>query len=95
MSKCGLILIAASKSPIARSALPLRGFGQAAIVVGESEFRIEPDGLVEILNGAVVVALLVIGKAAVVVGDRELGIELDGLVEILNGAVEVALVAER
>jgi hypothetical protein len=40
----------------------------APVVEGFGEIRVEPDGLVVVLNGAVGLALVIIGKAPVVEG---------------------------
>jgi len=51
---------------------------------------IEPDGLVEILNGAVGLAHASVGQAPVVEGIGAIRVDPDGLVEVLNGAVGLA-----
>ena len=80
------------KSAMARSKSPLAAPGEAAVGVGGGVFRIEPDRLVEVGDGAVVVALVALGDAAVGVGDGVFRIEPDRLVEVGDGAVVVALV---
>jgi hypothetical protein len=67
--------------------------GLAAAVVGGGVFRVEPDGLVIVGDGAVEVTLLAPGIAAVVVGGDVFRVEPDGLVMVGDGAVEVTLVA--
>jgi len=47
--------------------------------------------LVEVLDGALVVADVAIGQAAAVIGDGVVAVELDGAVVIRNGAVGLAL----
>src|SRR3954452_21100608 len=53
--------------------------------------RIEPDRLIESLEGGVVFAFPQVSRAAVVEGLGVSWIELDRLVEIRDGAVEVSL----
>ena len=80
---------------MARSRSFLSRRHEAAIVVGKCVFRIEPDRLVVIGDGAVEVAFVAPGEAATVVGPRVFRIrsEPDRLVEVGDGAVAVAFVA--
>jgi len=48
--------------------------------------------VVEVLDGAVVIVLVVVGIAAVVEGFGHIRVEPDRLVEVLNGAVIIVLV---
>jgi hypothetical protein len=48
--------------------LALVSVGIAPAVEGKRVIRVEPDGLVEVLNGAVVLALAKVGIAPVVEG---------------------------
>jgi hypothetical protein len=63
--------------------------GVAAVDVGVRRTRIELDGLIEIGDGALVLALGLPGAAAVVVGCGR-RVELDRLVIIGDRAIEVA-----
>src|SRR5260370_785527 len=63
----------------------------APVLVGPNIFRIEADGLAEIRQGAIVLALDLVPIAPVVVGESVLGIEPDRLVVIGDRAIEVAL----
>ena len=56
--------------------------GHAAVVIGGAEVRIELDGLVEVLEGVLVVVEAEIAEAARVIGCRVLRIELDGAREV-------------
>ena len=49
--------------------IALGRIGSAAIAVGERVFRIEPDRLGEVRDGAVEIALDRVGETAVVMGD--------------------------
>jgi hypothetical protein len=62
-------------------------------VEGQGEFRIEPDRLGVIRDGAVKLALLAVRDAAIAVGVGEIRIESDRLIEVRSGPVEVALVS--
>src|SRR5262245_49677787 len=53
--------------------------------------RLELDGLIVVLDGAIVLALVVVGDAAIGVGGGRLGVELDRLAVVLDGAVVFAL----
>ena len=64
--------------------------GVAATVVGDRIFRVLPDGLVEITDRPVVVALSIVAKAAVVVGSRVLRVESDRFRVIRDGAIVIA-----
>jgi hypothetical protein len=46
------------------------------------EFRVEADGLIEVGNGTVVLALIVIGKATIVVVAPGFRVGADGLIEV-------------
>src|SRR4029077_18804430 len=61
----------------------------------EGEIRVEPDCLVEVPDGAVVLALVSIGGAPAVEGDRVIRVELDRLIVVPDGVVVLALVAVR
>src|SRR5271166_2098014 len=63
----------------------------AAVAVGQCVPGIEPDGLVVVGDGLVVVLLVVSSPAAVVVGSRVTGIEPDGFVVVGDGPVVVLL----
>ncbi len=72
--------------------LALGAIRHGAVVDRQRVTRIEPDRLIEILDGALVVALLVVGVAAAVVDRRcVLRIELDRLIEVRNRVVVFAL----
>src|ERR1039457_2062397 len=77
---------------IATSGVALRLLGHSAIVEGTGVVRIELDGLVVVVDGAVVLAFVEVGVAAIGEGQGVVRIELDGLVEILDGAVVLAFV---
>src|SRR5690349_23690525 len=62
---------------------------------GDGEFRIEPDRLSVIGDGAGELTLVEVRETAVVVGEGELGIEPNRLVEVGDGAVELMLAAVR
>src|SRR5208283_2799168 len=64
-------------------------FGVTAVNVGLRRARIEPDGLIEIGNRALVLALGLPGAAPVIVGRRR-RIEFDRLIIIGDRAIEVA-----
>jgi len=68
-------------------------FCKASDGVGFGVIRVEPDGLVEVLNGAVGLALFKVVEAPDDEGRGEIRVELepDGLVEVLNGAIVLAL----
>ena len=51
------------------------------------------DRLVEVIDGAIVVVLLVVCGAAVVERERIAGLELDRLVEVRDGTNQIALAA--
>ena len=53
----------------------------AALVECVGVVRVELDGLIEVLDGAVVLAFVAVDDAAIVVGDGEVRVALDGLVE--------------
>jgi hypothetical protein len=53
--------------------------------------RLEPDRLIVVLEGAVVLALSLIDGAAIVEGMGEVWIELDRLIEVPDGAIVLAL----
>ena len=63
-----------------------------AIVEGPRRGRIEADGLLVVLDRALVVALVLMGAAAIVEDERGIGVELDGLIVVRNGANVVPLV---
>jgi hypothetical protein len=62
---------------------------------GDGKFRIEPDRLSVIGDGAGELTLVEVRETAVVVGEGELGIEPNRLVEVGDGAVELMLAAVR
>src|SRR5271166_6170048 len=65
----------------------------AAVEIGVYIPRVEPDGLVVVGNGLVVILLSAPGFATTVVGVCILGIEPDGFVVVSNGLVVILLVA--
>ena len=58
---------------------------------GHGEFGIEPDRLIVVGDGAVVVALVAVGVAPIVEGHDEFWIEPDRLIVVGDGALVVAL----
>ena len=66
--------------------------GEAPVVVGIAEIRIEPDRLVEVRERLLDVAVESAGVAAIAVGEREFRIDADRLVVVGEGVLEVALV---
>ena len=64
--------------------------GGAAIGVGHGQVGIEPDRLVEVGEGLVVLSQELPGPAAIVEGHGVLGIELYGPVEVGDGLVRMA-----
>jgi len=71
--------------------LPKLEICEPAAVEFGGVIRVEPDGLVVVLNGAVELALGSVGEAPAVEGSGVIRVEPDGLVEVLNGAVGLAL----
>src|SRR5215472_12090021 len=71
------------------------GARQATVLVGSDKFRIDPDRLIVVRDGAVEVVLGAPSVAAVVVGDGVFRIEPDRLGIVRDGAVVVALGAPR
>ena len=65
----------------------------AAIEEGDGEFRVELDGLVVVLDGAVVLAFGAVGEAAIDEDDRTFRVERDGLIVVLDGAIVLAFIA--
>ena len=63
--------------------------GDAAIVEGKRMARIEFDGLVVVLDGAVELTFPPVGVAAIVEVIRIVRIELNRLLVVLDGAVEL------
>ena len=58
-----------------RSVVALRLVGDAPVVVGHGEFRVEPQGLAVVGDGVVKVALGFVGTTPVVVGRGEFRVE--------------------
>ena len=75
---------------MARSALADAAQRQPAVEIGRAEVGIEPDRLIVVGDGAIVVALGVMGGGAAHEARRAPRIEPDRLIEARDGAVEVA-----
>jgi hypothetical protein len=65
--------------------------GEAAIVEGIGIVRIKRDRQVEVLNGAVNLADLVVSTTTIIEGNGLIRIKLDRLVVVLDGAIILAL----
>ena len=93
----GPSLIAVVKSAMARSKSPLPTPGEAAVVVGTGVFRVEPDRLVVVGDGAVVIAFFVPGEGAAVVSDSAIFLALASVIDDTragrDGAIGVVAVA--
>ena len=76
---------------MARSCSPLLGIGIAPVAVGLGQLRVEANGLREVKNGGVEIALATVGIAPIVIGLGRLRCRMDGLREVGNGHVEIAL----
>ena len=62
-----------------------------SVEAGAREVRIEPNGLIEVLYGAVEVPLAGMDGAPIAEGDRTFCIVSDCLVAVLHGAIEITL----
>src|SRR5271157_2131369 len=67
--------------------------GHAAVAIGVYIPRVEPDGLVVVGNGLVVILLVAPGFATVVISECMPGIEPDGFVAVSHGFVVILLAA--
>ena len=54
--------------------------GGTTVAVGQSKLGVEAEGFVVVLDGALVLAQLVVGHATVVVGVGILGVEAEGFI---------------
>ena len=65
--------------------------GDCTVAVGLREVRFQFEGLVIVLDGRIVLALVIVGVAAVVIGLCVIGLQLEGLVKVLDGRIVLAL----
>ena len=82
--------MASVKSAMAFSPWPSALKGHAPAVIGVGEFRVQADGLGEIGDGLLLLALDVVGDAAVVIRLGEFRLLADGLVIVGDGLVQLA-----
>ena len=82
-------------SAIAASNWPLAHKRGTQAVMRQGEVRFEPDGLLELGDGSVELALGVKRGTQVVVRLGEVRVEPDGLLELGDGGVELALGVKR
>ena len=62
-----------------------KGVVSRSIRISKVKLRVEADGFVQVLNGALKLAKLPVGNAPVQVGQGKLRVEADGLVVVLDG----------
>jgi hypothetical protein len=65
--------------------------GNPTVDVGGGILGVDPDRLVEVRDGPLVLPQLAVGKSTVVVGGRILGVDPDGLIVVVNRKTEVAI----